>query len=397
MPIDPQVLNLYNDFSYLTFFTHNYGDTLIPAESKENRRFPVIDEMTQWQASIMKFAVPLTNIPLNVFRDNGIELNINPGDPGYISDYWVGFSLGSTDTNVIKQNVIFTPTNNIPLSKIQSRFFYSYSQFTSMVNTALKALWAIALGNAAYNAFTSDNDDNSYPYLEFVDTSSYFQFVLPAGTVASGIAQSPFRNAEGNDGINILMSSKLFTFYSGFPVRFFYGSAGVNASNPELNVSLRMNVTQTNLIELLSENLDKAVPIVDSERWVNKVVQDYTALYLWQAVDRLLFVSSIPSIPEDFAVANPDNPGQVYRQIILTDFDIPPDRFSNQRDILFYYAEGTPRYFNFSGSGPLKLMDIKVYFQTNDLEIYEVLLSPNEDFLIKLQFRRRLNRNLLEY
>lgn len=389
--VDP---NNNTDYENITLFTQNTGQAgnqSIPAVSSNNLRLPLVDDISKFKGKIEKFCVPLTSIPLGVFSDNLLA----PTNPAYQSNYWIGFSIGPNNTNVLMTNLIWQPINNQPNGIQQGRFFYSYSQFLRILNSAFSTLWATALGNAAYTAvLLADNDQNDYPYVELNDTTSYFRFVLPAGRTN---AATPFANRYSNGGINILMSSTLYNKFIGFPANFVFGPAGVNGTNPNLNVSILLNINQTNQQLLVAENFDKTGADADiPNRYVNIVYQDYTNLYNWNEVSRVLFLTSMPVVPETFSYINPTNPGQKYNQVLLTEYDVVPDRFMNQRDKLFYYANGDTRYFNFKGSGPLTLADCYLYFQLNDLSIYPFPLQLTEFMLIKMRLERRTNRKLLE-
>jgi hypothetical protein len=193
-----------------------------------------------------------------------------------------------------------------------------------------------------------------------------------------------------------MSSSLYFSKFVGFPLKFNFGTAGLPGTN--LNVVLSLNIRQDNQETLNEEDMDKTTAAYElPTRFVNVVYQDYINLYSWQDVTRVLFMTSLPVYPEDYTFPNPQNPGQKYTQLILTDYDVPPSRVHNQRDRLFYYANGDDRYFNFTSSSPLLITQVKIYFQLNDLSIYPVMLQPNEELLVKMRFIRRISRSLLEY
>lgn len=393
-------LNLDNDYQYFNFFQHNSLTTPVAIMATNTLKYSLIDEMSRWEAKILKFTLPLYSVPIAVFHDNGLAIT----DPAYLSEYWIGFSIGPNNDRIIAGNLIYFKTNNLPDNNPESRFFYTYSDFLASVNNALKLLWAQVILEADYMPYTNDNTDEDFPYILLSNGSEYLQFILPCGETA---AATPFANPlYGLSGINILMNNTLYELFLGFPLNKDYGLAGIPGTdfttglavvNPNLNVSLLMNINQGNLQTYQVLVADKNAMITVPTRFVNVVPEDVANLYTWNEVTRILFKTAMPVFLEDFSVNNPDNPGGAFRQQLLEDYEVPSQRFANGRDVLNYVSIDDNRWFNFIATGPLKFTQLEVLFQLQDLRVFSILLDRNKEFLLKLALRRRPNRNLLEY
>lgn len=388
-------LNRNLDFIYYNFFLNNQSDTesinaVIIQENKE----PIIDEQSNYQMGLIKFSLPLSSVPIFIYLDNGLSAD----DPNYLSDYWLGFSLGAGNTNVKEVNLKLTPYNELPNSDIRSRFIYYYSQMLSIVNKAFEEAWGQVIADAAYTPIlnaTGNNNASYYPYFMNQDENQFFTLVLPCGSIANPadyISACPFSTDKTTTGINILMSSTLYRFFSGFPLQKYYNFTTIGQN---LTRQMMIKVNQENVVakQLNVGTLAVAPNDTMQRRFVVEVKQDFPCNYLWQDIKRIIFTTTtMPINYESFAVSTQGLP---YKQLIISDYDIPIDRYPNQKDLLQYNTD-VPRWINFTGVGPLKMVDVKVYFQDNRLNIYELMLQPHEDFLMKLQFKRRKERTQLE-
>lgn len=377
--------NLNSDFGYYNILINNGTNNFKKAEFSETRIAPVLTSMQDWQLGIVRFKIPSTSIPLTIFEDNGLPVD----DPAYQSEYTLSIALSVNGVLElpISRNVIYKKTTEATTNP-ENRFVYYYSQFVDMVNDTLRLLWediflapvyTDALGLGDYNVDTP-------PKLELDDTTSYFKFILPAKDVGAVDAPQTIFDKGLPLHVDFIMNGKLFYYFSGF-------SAICNTVNPVLTYRLQLCANQGNLSILPTLNVVGGQP-PQTNRHVNTVFQDYSNLYLWQTLSRLILTTTIPIEQELIGVG--DGFGNNFQQTLLTDFEIVPNREGNQRDYIFYFPDEV-RYSNFSSNGDLTHMDLRVFFQTRDLQVFPLEIPPGFELSVKIQFKRRPSMSQLQY
>lgn len=371
--------NLNSDYGYYNFVINNSSNDYRDADFLETRISPVLTNMQDWQLAVVRFKIPSVSIPLFIFEEN------EDGE----SPYYLGLSVGSTYANLKVKRVDFQPeySNNQETEKPYSRFIYYYNSFLQMVNDTFTELYTEAQGEAPFNAILAPYADDGLPYFDLDNTTSYMRIYLPFNE--NVLKPCPFVKQEDGqvDYINIHLSNKLFYFMSGFNSKLLRDPQYLNAENV-LNISIP-NMFD-NVVELPKWGTLPSLPARKNVVFY----QDYSCLYLWNTLTRILLTTNIPVEQEFIGVKGQD--GQNYQQILLTDFEVPPNREGNQRDYIYFFAD-FPRYQNFTSNGDLRTMDLRVYYQTRDLQTFLLKIPPTFELTVKLQFKRRKAVELLQY
>ena len=362
------------DNIYLNVFISNTGSEIIPAEYSAQQNKPILDNMNDYEAGIVRMKIPTVSIPLMVFEDDS---------------YYMGFVIGN-DTDLLGPLPVvlmneFRPNNSTGTP--YNHYIYYYSQFLGCINDILRQLWVLAIANAQYQAVipAAITLATAVPVFKINDTSSYIDFIAPSDPDNADLAKQscPFHK----DGIQIVMSNKLFYFFSGFAAKF-YGLTPI-AGDPRLNYKLQLYADQFNNNEII-------------QKWNNvaiynavKITQDYPSLFLWNTLTRVFITSSI-ALEKEYLIIRGDQ-GKNRKYEILTDFELPDDSSSKGLREYIYVQPTIVRWMNFQSSGSLDKFDMKISFQTKNLDIYPVNIPPSFEATAKIRFRRRKNRNLLQH
>lgn len=380
--------NINSDFGYLNVLLNNDTNDFIVAEYNEPQNQPILTKMQDFQVGVVRLKVPTASVPLMVFIDNGIK---PVSDPAYTSDYFIGFSLGANDTNILTEYVKYEVPSNTSLTTPFSRYIFYYNQFLTCVNLALGRLWdqAVALAGAPPWDAILDGAPISYsndepPFFRLKAESEYLQLLTPY--IATRDPASAFYPFNPN-GINILMNKKLFYFFSGFSSQL--STAGFGG-NPNLNYKLQIG----NYLNGCTTE-DCYIAYLPNDAFTYNVIsQDYPSLFLWQTLTRIIITTTIQIETE--TVLTRDNQGRVNRQEVLTDFEIPQTQIG-LREYIYFTPEGEPRWMNFKATGWLDRFDVRFFFQTKDLQIYPIIIPPSFEASIKLEFKRRKAKEQLQY
>lgn len=370
------------DNVYLNIFISNTGNQPISAEYSAQQNKPILDNMNDYEAGIVRMKIPTASIPLMIFEDN---------------QYWIGFVIGQNDEHLLGPLPVvlmpeFRPNNSN--GSPADHYIYYYSQFLGCINDILRQLWVLAIADSAppappnpYQAVIPAELQHAYmsPVFKIVDTTSYIDFIAPSFRDNADPAKQscPFHQ----NGIQIIMSNKLFYFFSGFPAKY-YGITPI-AGDVRLNYKLQLYADQFN-----NTGAVRTWNHIASYNTV-KITQDYPSLFLWNTLSRVFITSSI-ALEKEYILVKGDQ-GSSKKFEILTDFELPDDSSSKGLREYIYVQPTIIRWINFKSSGQLDKMDLKIYFQTKDLDIYQLYIPPSFEATAKIRFRRRQNRNLLQH
>lgn len=384
--------NLNSDSSYYNFVITNFDKyKAVEASLYEERISPVLDRMQDYTASVARFKIPGSIIPLFRFEPdeyfisfglnvNGTQLPVPPNPEPIFSN------IITLAVNYLKSNYNSSPNYQL--------FVFYYRQFIQMINITLKNLWDLARGDPAYTAIPemAALTDDDYPRLVLTDTNPFIELWMP--TNINGL--SPFwgyTNPAGPPGnaIYIFLNPKLFYFLCGFNSVYFKGGA---LTAP--------NVRNVNLAHVLNPNdRDNRVQNIPAGGGLPAIFyysifrQDYSSLHNWQKLARIIFTTSMPLEGESIGIN--DNTGVNYSQIMLTDFEVEPSDTIAARETIIFYPQGELRRYNFTSTGELRKMSIRIFFQLDNFDLIPLLIPPSFQATLKLQFDRRWATNLLQY
>jgi hypothetical protein len=381
--------NLSSDNSYYNFWIKNDGQlTGIEASLNEERIGPVLDRMQDYSVSVARFSVPGSTIPLFKFEFLDPPANTR-------SAYTITVASGNDiDPAVaefdlfIDDDLTFDPTT-FNTNDPYKHFVYYYQQFINMFNRSMSAIWAGLRVDPNFTAIypiLATMTDDDYPRLQQIPNTPYLEIKFPLSATAPFIGQSPFLGFNpGAESLYLFLNPKLFYFLAGFNSNYFKGGA--------LNSTTQLQVPDA--VHLLNPiNFSYQDPAL-LPLTVATFKQDYSSLHNWQQLSRIVFTTAMPIESESVGVNDGD--GTNYNQTMLTDFEIQPNANGSARETIYYYPQGENRPYNFTGTGPLRKMSIRVFFQLRDLSLIPLIIAPGFDMTLKLQFKRRQAANLLQY
>ncbi len=309
------------------------------ADFTENRVQPILMRPSDYEVAVVRFSVPMFELPLLFFRD---------GNPPFAPSqkYTLTLSFGGTD---ITKTLVFVQ-NEYPESMYGIDSIWNYNEMVSIINTAFKDAYTDLLlaeptippTEAPFIAFFQDNETFSLYAEQLYDVDS----VLP--TVEIYFNFELFR----------LMSTLLTISHSG----------GVGG-NPDKK--FQMIVKDQNL----NHSTQNGKPYYIMR-------QDSPTLYLWGELTSLIFEThAIPVNPELLPAQ------QNVIRTVLTDFEPVSDAPS--REVIQFFPQGPLRWYDLNSAYPLRSIDMRVRW-TDRLGISRPVFVTGEDALtVKLQFRRK--------
>ena len=380
------LINVNVDQGYYTFSLKNSTDRPIQASFIEDRITPILLNMQDFKVGVVRFKIPTATIPLFKFQEGA---------------YQIGISNGVADTNLYKETVIYDPSlvSDDP-DDVSNRFIYTYGQFIMMLNTALSTAWAQLIADPAYS-YLDGYSIQAPPYFELAKEGSHIKLVLPLGQYQDGgppidpnkcwrEVASP---VDPDLGLNIVISSKLAYLLSGFNSSF--SSIGW-AGDPDLKYRLNISIPSKDVqvTPYVVEVMNNPLSVLPRSYYV-EIFEDYSCLYLWSFLSRILLSTNMPI--EQELVGSLSSEGKNLTQRVLTDFEIVTERDPYLRDYIFFQPQGEVRYSNFQGNGVLSRMDLKLYYQDDTQTIYPIKIASGSEVNVKIALKRRKAKELLQY
>lgn len=181
-----------NDHLYLNLVNKNPhvsqgNQTFIPAIINSTQTQSILSKTSEYNMSIVRFAIGLTTIPLYIFR---VEENpLNPNDVDY-GQYIMTIRYNNTDYS---ENVIYVPINpliTVPNPPVGNNgdysndyyFIYTHEQFLTYFNTCLSTIFTTVKAANPELMFFED------PYFYYNSETKLIEFYVDERFIASNIS-----------------------------------------------------------------------------------------------------------------------------------------------------------------------------------------------------------------
>lgn len=346
------MLQMRKKESYETRTNHIYYNALYynstsreaPSYFQECRTNILIENPNDWHMSVIRFNIPLIQLPVFTFKANP---NGTPNNNYY------SFTL-QYNASFFRRYVQFVPSSPSGLG------VYSYSNFIRMLNQAL------------YDVF---NDmKTAFPGFPPI-TAPYFCLDENKINLYTELAYN-------DPNIQLYMNYPL--------IKYLYSIPQINLSFDDINgkdSQFIISKTGNNIV-----NLNPPIP-VGSPLVVNgayRMEMEFSILGNWTNIKSLLMTSNtLRTIGESVNIprlAN-TNTGNIN---IITDFEIEKSSnlLSNPRTFFTYNAD-IYRFIDLKGHEPIREVDIQLFYSTDDGEIYPLKMPRDYGFSVKILFQRK--------
>ncbi len=357
-----------NKYVNISFTRTDPISAVIPLEYNVTKTMPVLAKASEYYIGIEKFTIPLQALPIFI-----MPIIQNQGNPD-LSPMKIGIrtALGVDSlSNVIyePQNDFTAPVQNNPNNQIITEYYfgYSYDQMIQMINTALAT------------AFTLSMVAGPAPYFVY----------NPETQLISLIVSAVFNTLPGP---LIIFNYPLTQFIDGFDVTGLTMGFDIN-SLLYYNVYGLVNESFGYVPFGQAPPAPLAYPAMAAPN-LYKITQNYEGLAPWNPVRKLLFLTT--GLPITYEIVPSGNSSQdnsgVYSSLnIITDFDPQVQRAGDSRSISYFAAQGYGgvRLTDMTTNTPLYKIDVKVYWQDIQNNIYPLVIPAYSIANIKIGFLRK--------
>lgn len=321
----------------------------IPAEYRVTKTIPILPKSDDYYASVIKFTIPLDEIPLLV-------MPIVPNQPNPdLTPFVIGISTGGVDYpfNVIYncENGLTPPVQNQPKQVVTEYYFvFEFENLLQAINAALA------------QAFSSSSLSGNVPYFYIDVESGLINLVVDVVNFATYPATPP---------ATIFINSSLQSYLNSFHYQY------VGPSSIGKSYQFVLSRTGNN----------NRIPPFDPAGTQKRFIQEYTTLPLWSSLRNILLTSSSMPISSEFTSSG--NSGETTTFPIISEFTPQIERSGDSRSVAYYIPSAQYRLIDLNSSTGLNTIDVKIYWQDKNSNIYPLYISRFQQANIKLGFFKK--------
>lgn len=365
---------------------------------------PILNNCSEYYASVLRFDIPLQNIPLYIMPivPNTVVPEIFPVGQPNLTPLIIGIKLGnvpfSQNLKYVNFNSLSPPLQNQLTQVITPYYFcYSFQILIDMINTALAACHA---------NFFSSNPTVLPPFLYLDPATSLLNLVVdilytglsppyPYPVIYMNTLMFNYLSSFSNiyigenqpNGMDYIL--KLFNFgpYPIYPTNnqvYNYNYTTTIPSNTDPPVSYSTGGIYTYNYDVSNPSI---IPIY------YRYTQEYSSLEYWYSLRRILLTTN--SIPISKQYTNTQNNQSSASSVpILTDFNVPIEYIGSPRSIAFYLPESQYRLIDMISHTPLRTIDLNVSWVDTNGNIYDLFIPYGQQASVKIGFfKKNLYKN----
>ncbi len=386
--------------------------TVVEAEFAATRTIAILPNCSDYYCSIIRFTIPLDLIPILIMPivpgcDTYTPL---PAAPRNITPFIIGIKYNNVNyvQNIVANNftgvggpdysanMIWTPedyspdTNHAPLfqdSLLTDRispylYMFWYDTFITMINNSLAL---------AYAAFVAANP--AAP--QAVAAVAPFFYFDPVTGLISMVAHNSWATTIAQffpDPINVArvdLNAELAIYLDGFK----------SLLTPGVPVISSPTIPPQDEVEIVVENLGYNGYPVNTYPAVPtyfRTTQNYNVITSWNSLRKIVITTNtIPIVAEAIPTGDQNN-GSAASLPIISDF-VPQLTFAGDSRTIAYYNPTVYRLVDMMQNQPLQKIDLKVYWEDKDNNLYPLLVNKYNQCSIKIAFfKKSLYKKLLD-
>ena len=308
----------------------------IPARFDLFGNEPILNNPSEWDASVVRFTLPNTSTPIFTFKDGAYYMQL-------------GYVVAGVDQGYVTQAV----TYNAFGGSGTDRRLWDIDPFVQMLNNTITSLWSAWVG--AHGALPTTN----IPYFSF--DKQRFNICLTAEETYFKLGATNF--------IYIRLNEYLLSILSGIP----FANTPVYTPRPITGVMdtfWQLNLFD-NPIDVVTISGTNYLRIYEAGMSVDNITD-------FQGV---LLTSNLP-------LQNEVYPSDI-KLPILSDYNVNDVVITQFRDRIIYNANTPWRQVSLKSNTPLNEMSVTVYIQRTDGSITPLTLEPYQSASIKIMFSKK--------
>lgn len=373
------------------------NDLPIAADYGVTKTEPILSNCSEYYCSVTRFTIPLDQVPLLICPIVPNQITLLGSSNPNLTPLIIGIQNGpdGVPASFFSGNVIYAPQNNFP-PPIQNQplqvitpyyYMFAYQELLSMINFQLGLLYISSGLAALFPGYIA-------PYFIFNPVTNLISIVVPSFFV--------FLTAPLLDIPRIYMNNELTTFLDSFNLSF-----NVSSNNGSPNIfgnDSYFVFTQTASEEFqffpsgVTVPATTIPPAFPARSLYYKFPQQYPTLEYWSSLRKIIITSNTIPVKNEYVPAtnnlqnaiNVDQSGVNVSYPILTDF-VPniSAAAGESRSIAYYVPTSQYRLVDLISTNPLQKIDIRIFWEDRDGNLYPLEISIFQQASLKLGFFKK--------
>jgi hypothetical protein len=361
------VVKKASDHFYQNIYIANPSNVPIKATFNERRDFPILDNPSEYELSVIRFTIPGSSIPIFAFKNNTYIVSFRYYD-------------GVTHRNFEQYVAYIPPTlvNIIPTFSANQQYVYSYNAFIQMINAAivvafndLKTTFP-ALGVTKPPFFSYDNVSYMITFwYESAFLGSNIQFFI------SDLLAETFESF--NYTVDMIIDSP----------------SGIPGGQPDPPIAVDPTPTQRYAYSIPFQDLgvnyspNIFAPGSGAVSYAGyNTVQEFPCLYRWNEARGISIVSAnIPVQPDQYSTTLTQSLPVSFK--LITDFEFDITKGPETRSNIYYVPTAEYRMIDLTDTTPLRVFDLNIFWVDNFGRYNQLYLFPSDSVSIKIMYRKK--------
>lgn len=393
--------NIYYNIEISNPLLTGTENSQVQAQYFENTSQAILTDPSQYYLTIARFSVPGSAIPIFI-----MDIINNQANPN-LTPYIVCLSYNGNDYPV---NIIYYPLNNelapttaIPEQQVNNGYYYvySYDHMIQMINIAF------ATSFHQLKAANPGAPPTQPPFVIYDPISQLISLVVQKEYVPQPVGPAAT--------IDVYVNANLLNTYLESISAMFYGYNQPNGKDFKFQINYKYNNGYSAKVGSPSALANSSNPYYVSGTVATALAvttptqqyiygpanppdfliftQEYSMMQYWNSFKNIVFISGTIAVQGEYIPQkinqNTSSQGAVSFRPILTDFQPELDSPGAGRTIMQYFPQGPYRLVDLVSTQPMNKIDIGIYWQDRDDDLWPVYLNTNQSASIKLLFIRK--------
>lgn len=367
----------------------------IQAVYSENLTQPIINNPSDYYLSIIRFAIPGSGIPIFT-----MDIQPNQPDPN-LTPYSFTLRYGLTNSRVY---IMFKNWNNEPVpdqpipyrKNVPYYFVYEYNQMIQMMNTALKqAFDALVIAVAPTVLPVTEPPfflyDETTQLISIVAQKNYSPVLASADTV----------KVYANTILHNRFLTGLFTQFDGYNksdgrnYHILFPPVQLSTISDTIDILPKFNDAYVSGGAPPSQTYAPRFYTTSTNNPPNYLIntQEFVTIQYWNSFKKIIFTTGLIPIQAEYVPASETSTnhtqGTVAFRPVLTDYEPLLAAAGDSRSELQFFNQGQYRLVDLISTSPLQKIDLQIYWEDFDHNLYPVIIRPNQMATVKMMFARK--------
>lgn len=366
-----QITKDVNNVYYDVIMPNTTTSKLVPAAFSEERTQDIVSRGSDYEMSIVRFAIPGSTIPVKIVETLIPQASTTAGwvDKNTLI-YSVSLQYGANVYRVylqwVAESSLIQPADTVDTTNIYSFQYYSlfsYQYFTDLVNIAL---------STAFTALKTANP-------AAVQTASPYLVYNPSNKLYSLVAQSTY--VTDANQITIFFNQPLFYLFNSFSN--IYNLNATLGRDYQINFKYNYDSVVPPINQII---IPAGCPGATTAAYV--MTQEYPVLFNWNSMKSIVFTSGNIPLRKEYQATLNQSGVQNFLPIVTDMIPLTADGTEN-RSTIVYNPTAEYRFSDLVSEEPLRKFQINLFWQDNKLRLYPIYINPNDFISLKILFRRK--------